>query len=230
MDDFGGPIMHTSSYKSGRLFRGKDVLVVGCGNSGMEVHVLPQEMLGKSTFGLSMGLLKWFPVSLVDRFLLLVSRFIMGDAGKLGIHRPKLGPLELKSQCGKTPVSDVGTLAKIQNGDIKVCPGIKRIIHRTVEFVDGRKEDFDSIILATGYKSNVPHWLKEGDLLSEEDGMPREAFPRGWKVERGLYVVGFTKRGLLGASFDAKMIAEDIELQWKPEATNLLPYIQPLTL
>lgn len=34
---FGGPVIHTSSYKSGDLFRGKRVLVVGCGNSGMEV-------------------------------------------------------------------------------------------------------------------------------------------------------------------------------------------------
>lgn len=37
MDDFGGSIMHASDYKSGHTFRGKDVLVVGCGNSGMEV-------------------------------------------------------------------------------------------------------------------------------------------------------------------------------------------------
>lgn len=37
MNDFGGPIIHTSSYKSGELFRDKKVLVVGCGNSGMEV-------------------------------------------------------------------------------------------------------------------------------------------------------------------------------------------------
>lgn len=37
MDEFGGSIMHTSLYKSGEIFRGKKVLVVGCGNSGMEV-------------------------------------------------------------------------------------------------------------------------------------------------------------------------------------------------
>lgn len=37
MMDFGGPIRHTSLYKSGEEFRGKKVLVVGCGNSGMEV-------------------------------------------------------------------------------------------------------------------------------------------------------------------------------------------------
>ncbi|KAG4144229.1 hypothetical protein ERO13_D05G024700v2 [Gossypium hirsutum] len=248
MDDFGGPILHTSSYKSGLLFLGKDVLVVGCENSGMEVsldlcnsnarpslvvrdsvHVLPQEMLGKSTFGLSMWLLKWFPVRLVDRFLLLVSRFMLGDTEKFGLHRPEFGPLELKNRSGKTPVLDVGTLAKIKSGNIKVCLGIKRITHRAVEFVDGKKENFDAIILATGYKSNVPQWLKEADMFSEEDGMPKEAFPRGWKGERGLYAVGFTKRGLLGASFDAKKIAEDIERQWKAEATNFMPYIHPLT-
>lgn len=37
LDEFCGQIVHTSSYKSGELFRGKRVLVVGCGNSGMEV-------------------------------------------------------------------------------------------------------------------------------------------------------------------------------------------------
>ncbi|MBA0693786.1 hypothetical protein Goari_004135 [Gossypium aridum] len=234
MDDFSGPILHTSSYKSGRLFRGKDVLVVGCGNSGMEVcldlcncearpslvvrasvHVLPQEMLGRSTFGLSMWLLKWFPVRIVDRLLLLLSRFTIGDTGKFGLHRPQLGPLELKSRSGKTPVLDVGTLDKIKSGNIKVYPGIKRITYNAAEFVDGTKENFDAVILATGYKSNVPQWLKDRDLFSEKDGLPRETFPNGWKGECGLYAVGFTKRGLLGSSLDAKRIAEDIALQWK---------------
>lgn len=35
--EFEGPILHTSSYKSGDVYKGKKVLVVGCGNSGMEV-------------------------------------------------------------------------------------------------------------------------------------------------------------------------------------------------
>ncbi|OMP03438.1 Pyridine nucleotide-disulfide oxidoreductase, class-II [Corchorus capsularis] len=248
MDDFGGPIVHTSSYKSGGMFRDNAVLVVGCGNSGMEVcldlcnynarptlvvrdsvHVLPQEMLGRSTFGLSMWLLKWFPICLVDRFLLLVSRFMLGDTEKFGLHRPKLGPLQLKNKSGKTPVLDVGTLAMIKSGNIKVCPGIKRITHRAAEFVNGRKENFDVIILATGYKSNVPQWLKETDFFSEKDGLPRESFPKGWKGECGLYAVGFTKRGLLGASMDAKRIAEDIEPLWKlAEAKNFLTLSSPL--
>lgn len=37
MGDFLGPVLHSSSYKRGSEFSGKKVLVVGCGNSGMEV-------------------------------------------------------------------------------------------------------------------------------------------------------------------------------------------------
>ncbi|KAE7998745.1 hypothetical protein FH972_003256 [Carpinus fangiana] len=229
MDEFAGPIVHTSAYKSGDMFSEKSVLVVGCGNSGMEVcldlcnynarpslvvrdsvHVLPQEMLGRSTFGLSMCLLKWLPMSLVDQFLLLMSRLMLGDTARLGLHRPKLGPLELKSKSGKTPVLDVGTFAKIKAGNIKVYKAVKRLKHHAVEFADGVVENFDAIILATGYKSNVPSWLKESDMFSEKDGLPRERFPNGWKGECGLYAVGFTKRGLLGTSTDARRIAEDI--------------------
>ncbi|KAK4364932.1 hypothetical protein RND71_016290 [Anisodus tanguticus] len=230
MEEFGASIVHTSLYKSGEIFRGKKVLVVGCGNSGMEVcldlcnhdanpslvvrdtvHVLPREMLGKSTFGLSMWLLKWLPIRLVDQFLLITSRLLLGDTARLGLYRPEIGPLELKNLSGKTPVLDVGTLAKIKSGDIKVCPGIKRLLkHHTVEFMNGQTEEYDAIILATGYKSNVPSWLKEREMFSEKDGLPKRPFPNGWKGVCGLYAVGFTKRGLLGASMDAKKIADDI--------------------
>nr|GMC49294.1 indole-3-pyruvate monooxygenase YUCCA6-like [Ipomoea batatas] len=175
------------------------------------VHVLPREMLGRSTFGLSMWLLKWLPIRLVDRFLLAVSWLMLGDTAQFGLDRPQMGPLELKNLSGKTPVLDVGTLAKIKSGDIKVYPGIQRLKRHTVEFENGKDEHFDAIILATGYKSNVPSWLKEREMFSEKDGLPKRPFPNGWKGECGLYAVGFTKRGLLGASMDAKRIAEDIK-------------------
>lgn len=57
-------------------------------------------------------------------------------------------------------------------------------------------------------------------MFSEIDGYPRRPFPNGWKGAYGLYVVGFTKRGLLGASADAKRIAEDISKCWKAEANH----------
>jgi indole-3-pyruvate monooxygenase len=84
------------------------------------VHILPQEIFGKSTFGLSMWLLKWFSVHFVDQFLLLMSDLMLGDTSQFGIHRPKIGPLEFKNLYGKTPVLDVGTVAQIKSGKIKV--------------------------------------------------------------------------------------------------------------
>lgn len=39
LKDFGGEVLHACDYKSGENFRGKKVLVVGCGNSGMEVSL-----------------------------------------------------------------------------------------------------------------------------------------------------------------------------------------------
>ncbi|CAA0821330.1 Indole-3-pyruvate monooxygenase YUCCA2, partial [Striga hermonthica] len=159
-EEFSGEVVHTSVYRNGEAYEGRRVCVVGCGNSGMEVHILPREMIGSSTFGLSMWLLKWFPVRLVDRFLLAVSRLVLGDTARFGLNRPEVGPMELKSLSGKTPVLDVGTLDKIKRGEIKIRPAIRRLRHKSVEFIDGTVENFEAIILATGYKSNVPSWLK----------------------------------------------------------------------
>ncbi|CAA0838365.1 Indole-3-pyruvate monooxygenase YUCCA2 [Striga hermonthica] len=239
VEEFFGEVVHTSGYRNGEAYVGKKVCVVGCGNSGMEVsldlcnhgarpsivvrdtvHILPREMLGSSTFALSMWLIKWFPVRLVDRFLLAVSRFVLGDTGRFGLNRPNMGPLEIKGLTGRTPVLDVGTLDKIKCGDIKIRPAIRKLRHKSVEFVDGTIENFDAIILATGYKSNVPSWLKESKMFSEKDGLPKRPFPNGWKGENGLYAVGFTKRGLLGTSFDANNVANDIEISWKKAEEN----------
>ncbi|CAI0420102.1 unnamed protein product [Linum tenue] len=240
LGDFRGRTLHTSSYRDGGEFKGKKVLVVGCGNSGMEVsldlfdngadvslfvrdklHILPREILGISTFALSMLLLKWFPVKLVDKFLIFVSRLILGDTSRSGIKRPDIGPLELKNSTGKTPVLDFGAFARIKSGQIKIVRGIRRFTTNGVEFVDGRVKEFDAAILATGYRSNVTSWLKEENFFNEKDGYPRTPFPNSWKGNNGLYCIGFTKRGLLGTSIDAQKVAEDIARQWNSETRHL---------
>ena len=77
-------------------------------------------MFGLSTFGVAMALMKWFPLRLVDKFLLLVANLILGNTDRLGLRRPKTGPIELKNATGKTPVLDVGALSLIKSGKIKV--------------------------------------------------------------------------------------------------------------
>ena len=122
--------------------------------------MLPREVLGKSTFELAILLMKWLPLWLADKILLVLAWLVLGNVERFGLRRPSAGPLELKNTQGKTPVLDIGALGKIRSGDINVVPGIKRLSPGKVELVDGRLLDVDSIILATGYRSNVPQWLQ----------------------------------------------------------------------
>ncbi|XP_031268409.1 indole-3-pyruvate monooxygenase YUCCA6-like [Pistacia vera] len=233
VSEFRGTLLHTSAYKDGAPFRGRKALVVGCGNSGMETsldlckngakvsivirnkfHILPKQVLGNSTFALSMWLLKWFPVETVDWFLLLCSRLIIGDTNQSGIRRPEIGPLKLKISVGKTPVLDDGAFAKIKSGEIKVVNAIRKFTTSGVEFADGTLEDFDAVILATGYKNNTTSWLQEANFFHQKNGHRKSSLPNNWKGQKGVYSVGFTAQGLLGASMDAQKVAEDIAQHW----------------
>lgn len=42
----------------------------------------------------------------------------------------------------------------------QVMASVKEITKTGAKFMDKKEEEFDSIILATGYKSTVPCWLK----------------------------------------------------------------------
>ncbi|PKA47696.1 putative indole-3-pyruvate monooxygenase YUCCA3 [Apostasia shenzhenica] len=235
--EFRGSVTHVCDYKSGEVFAGKRVLVVGCGNSGMEVsldlcdhsahpsmvvrnsvHVLPREIYGRSTFELGVLLMKWLPLWLVDFIILLLSWLVLGKTEKYGLRRPRTGPMQLKTRHGRTPVLDSGALDKIKAGEIAVVPAVKRFFAAgNVELVNGEILEIDAVILATGYRSNVASWLQESDQLFSKDGVPKKPFPNGWKGRSGLYAVGFTGRGLAGASTDAVKVAEDISEAWKEE-------------
>ncbi|CAN8326337.1 unnamed protein product [Cochlearia groenlandica] len=246
LSEFSGEVIHACDYKSGDKFAGKQVLVVGCGNSGMEVsldlanhfakpsmvvrssvHVMPREVMGKSTFELAMKMLKWLPLWLVDKILLVLCWFVLGDIEKHGLKRPEMGPMMLKSAKGKTPVLDIGALEKIKSGKINVVQGIKRFNGNRVELVNGQHLDVDSVVLATGYRSNVPYWLQESEFFAK-NGFPKTAVGySGWKGRTGLYAVGFTRRGLSGASMDAVNIAQDIGSVWKLETKQPTKRLAP---
>ncbi|XP_006663287.1 probable indole-3-pyruvate monooxygenase YUCCA10 [Oryza brachyantha] len=223
---FEGKAIHSSEYKSGRDYSRKSVLVVGAGNSGMEiaydlathgahtsivvrspVHIMTKELI---RFGMNMVQNLGLPVTIVDSLLVMAAKFIFGDMSTLGITRPKIGPLLMKSQTGRSSVIDVGTAKLIKGGVIKVFQGISKINTNNVEFHGGRQVPFDTIVFATGYKSTVNMWLKNGESMFTKDGFPKKSFPNHWKGEDGLYCAGFARRGLAGIAMDAMNIADDI--------------------
>ncbi|XP_009797390.1 probable indole-3-pyruvate monooxygenase YUCCA10 [Nicotiana sylvestris] len=228
LENFAGEAIHTTKYKNGEKFKGKRVLVVGCGNSGMEIaldlanhgaktsiivrsqiHLISREM---AYLGLVMLLKYSVPYKLVDLIMVMLSKVKYGEISKYyGVKRPKEGPFASKLKYGKYPVFDVGTHQKIKSGEIQVLPAMTRVAGgNDVVFENGKSHPFDVIVFATGFKRTTHNWLQGDDYLLNEDGLPKPAFPDHWKGKKGLYCVGLSRRGLYGIAFDAQSIATHI--------------------
>ncbi|XP_044321124.1 probable indole-3-pyruvate monooxygenase YUCCA11 [Triticum aestivum] len=214
-----------------KSYSGMNVLVVGSGNSGMEIAYdlathgantsivirSPIHVMTKELIRLGMTLARRLPLNLVDNLLVMAANFIFGDLSRYGIRRPKVVPMILKSETGRSAVIDVGTVGLIKKGIIKVKGSISEIMGDIVEFQCGKKISFDTIVFATGYKSTANIWLKlcvflsrNGESMLNGNGLPIKEYPNHWKGENGLYCAGLGRRGLAGIAGDAKNIANDI--------------------
>ncbi|KAK7259446.1 hypothetical protein RIF29_25053 [Crotalaria pallida] len=213
-------------YKNGKEFKDEHVLVVGSGNSDMEIALdlanfgakpsiivrSPVHFLSRDMMYYASVLFKYFSRSTLDKLALIASRIVYGDLTKYGISYSSEGPFTMKMKYGKFPIIDLGTVKKIKSGEIQVLPAeIESIRGNQVLFQDGKSHPFDSIIFCTGFKRSTQKWLKGGDLLNE-DGFPKPSFPNHWKGSNGLYCVGLSRRGFYGAKLDAQNIANDIAL------------------
>ncbi|KAH6758149.1 Flavin-binding monooxygenase family protein [Perilla frutescens var. frutescens] len=224
LDSYKGEVLHSNGYDNGERFKEREVLVVGSGNSGMEIAFdlsnwgartsivirSPVHILSENMVRLGMKLLAYLPVNVVDNLVIMLADMKHGNLSSYGIQRPKMGPFFLKKETGRSAVIDVGTVGKIRAGEIKVFPSIEMINGNQVEFSNGRSGNFDAIVFSTGYSSTVRRWLKDDGGLFGEDGMPMKKAKHHWKGENGLYCAGFARSGLFGISKDAKAIAQDI--------------------
>jgi cation diffusion facilitator CzcD-associated flavoprotein CzcO len=171
METFSGTICHSSEYKTGAIFKGQQVLVVGFGNSACEiaidlveqgvmpvmavrsaVNVIPRDVLGLPALELSV--FNVFPPRLADTINAPLIKWIIGDITKLGLTPKPYGPLEQIRREGKAPVLDIGTIELIRKGQIKIARDIDFIDHSLVHFKDGTHQSFDAIVACTGYSTD----------------------------------------------------------------------------
>ncbi|KAI4349602.1 hypothetical protein L6164_010168 [Bauhinia variegata] len=224
LGSFKGKVLHSTGYKNGKEFKDEHVLVVGSGNSGMEIALdlanhgakpsiivrSPVHFLSRDMMYYASVLFNYLSPSTVEKLLVIVSRLVYGDMSKYGIPKPSEGPFTMKMKYGKFPIIDLGTVNKIKSGEIQVLAAeIESIRGNEVLFKDGKSLPFDSIIFCTGFKRSTQKWLKDDHLLNE-DGFPNHSFPNHWKGEMGVYCVGLSRRGFYGANMDAENIAKDI--------------------
>jgi indole-3-pyruvate monooxygenase len=204
---FTGSVVHSGTYKNPLPYVGRRTLVVGCGNSGAEialdlaeqridvamvvrgpVHVVPRDLFGRPSQETSI-MLSRLPVAVRDAIVSPILRLAVGDLSRWGIVRPALGPNRLIEDAGRIPILDVGTIAEVKAGRIRVVPAVQEVLADRVRFVDGRTEAFDAIILATGYRPGLDRFIDGFAPISDERGRPHR-FGAETDVP-GLFFVGF---------------------------------------
>jgi len=188
-ESYSGRIVHSSDYRNPAPYAGARVLVVGFGNSGGEialdlaeagvevalavrgpVQVLPRDLLGFPILSWAI-LYRRLPARLVDLINAPILRLAVGDIEKLGLQRAAKGPREMVEE-GRVPLIDIGTLARIRDGAIGIRGGVDRFVSDGVVFGNGRSESFDSVILATGYRSDLRRLLPDVDGVFDQHGLP----------------------------------------------------------
>lgn len=229
MDSFPGSILHSSEYKNGAPFKGKKVLVVGFGNSACEialclhehgaspsmavrspVNVLPRDFLGipALTFGI---LLSKLPARVGDALSLPMTAVTIGSLRKYGLKKLAYGPITQIKKHAKIPLLDLGTMRLIKQGQIRVFPGIERFETTTVVFEDRSEEDFDAVVLGTGYHPAVAEFIDDANAVTDDAGIPTRSGTES--TLPGLYFCGFNvpPSGMLREiAIEAKRIAKAI--------------------
>lgn len=116
-------------------------------------------------------------------------RFAVGDLSRWGIVRPQLGINRMIVDHGRIPMLDIGTVAKIKEGKIRVVPGVKEVFSDHVQFADGSTHPFEAIILATGYQTGFGRFIEGFEKISDSRGRPHR-FGEETDIP-GLFFVGF---------------------------------------
>jgi cation diffusion facilitator CzcD-associated flavoprotein CzcO len=171
---FTGKIIHSSTYKRPDPFRGQRVLVVGAGNSAIDIAVdvarlasraalslregtyfFPKLMLGQPIDILYAFWKDKIPPPLLQSALKLWLRLAIGRWEDYGLQTPTYPPLE------KHPTVNSSVLEALRQGRLVARRGIERFDGQSVHFTDGTREEFDAIILGTGFRTSFPFLSKQ---------------------------------------------------------------------
>ena len=112
----------------------------------------------------------------------------MGSLETLGFKTARKGALQMIEEDQRLPVLDIGALAAIRSGQIKVRGAIDAFTGASVKFVGGGEEGFDTVILATGYRPDLRKLLPDAATVLDAQGRPRVSDRA--TAEPGLYFVG----------------------------------------
>jgi cation diffusion facilitator CzcD-associated flavoprotein CzcO len=177
-DSFQGRQMHAHDYRDNELLAGKDVVVLGMGNSAMDIAV-ESSYVAKSThlaarrgawivpkylFGKPLDQISTLPVVphwLNARVSELIIRLHVGRPERYGLPRPdhRFGEAH--------PTVSGRILDRIIHGRVTPRPNIAQLGTDWVQFADGTRVHADVVIYCTGYRISFPFF--DADFLAAPD-------------------------------------------------------------
>jgi len=221
LEDFTGQYLHSKAYRGPEPFAGKKVLVVGIGNSGLDIAadlaidakqvsisarspvlIMPRMMWGAPSGRTVSKIAKpYIPWWLQRRLFIALCRVFHGRMEEWGLQTPRTRT---------HPASSATFMAHVAYRRITCYPGIESVSGTQVTFVNGSVIEVDTIIAATGFDVHLPILPP---AVSPVRGKRIEVFNRvvhpSWP---GLFFVGF-----FNVSGGANISMMDDQSEWISE-------------
>jgi hypothetical protein len=196
--------MHAHTFEDNAGWEGERVLVVGIGNSAVDIaveaswvaartvlsartpaHVLPKYVFGRPLDTLQTGRLARLPWRLRQAMTEAMLRVSVGRYETYGLPRPTHGVFQ-----AHPTISDT-ILSRLAHGEITAKAAPDRFEGSTVVFADGSREDFDVVVYATGYRITFP--FLDQQVIDAPDNRI-ELYQRIWPLDvPGLAFVGLVQ-------------------------------------
>ncbi len=177
-ESFNGKQLHAHEYIEPSIFEDKNVVVLGMGNSAMDIAVESSYVAGNTFLAARRG--AWIipkylfgrptdhfkndpriPFKIRQKAVQRLVKLHTGDLTKYGLPKPD-------HQFGEAhPTISGRILDRIQHGRVTPKPNIKALDGDHVEFVDGTREPVDVVVYCTGYKITFPFF--DEDFVSAPD-------------------------------------------------------------
>ncbi len=195
---FPGEIIHSSKFKNTQAYTGKQVLVVGSGNSAAEIasrlaghassvtvsvrtapHILPKSIYGIPLIGIGVWTRYW-PTRWVDGILRFLQHRMIGDLSAHGLPYPSLPLSKQYAINNVVPILYRPFIDDVRAGRIHIVGPIQKITGKTVEVfqriqtaqhndTDVVTLEPDVIIVGTGFRTGISKLVKIPGITDKDD-------------------------------------------------------------